>query len=115
VHAFTVGAALVGVLRWLAECAERAARDGPCGLHRRVALTINRGKREGAFPDIKRAVQTMLESAGAPFRWALDEGGRTRMRRCARRSGADGGNRRRWTDGWTDGRMDRWMDGRMDG
>ncbi|KAL3162889.1 hypothetical protein ABBQ32_009337 [Trebouxia sp. C0010 RCD-2024] len=69
-HAFTVGAAVISLMRWLSELRERLPKDGPAMLRQQVCMTVNKGKpsREHAYPDIKAAITSLLQGCHSPFR-----------------------------------------------
>ncbi len=69
-HAFTVGAAVISLMRWLSELRERLPKDGPAMLRQQVCMTVNKGKpsREHAYPNIKAAITSLLQGCHSPFR-----------------------------------------------
>lgn len=77
-HAFTVGAAVISLMRWLSELRERLPKDGPAMLRQQVCMTVNKGKpsREGAYPDIKAAISSLLQGCHSPFRSVRSTAGR---------------------------------------
>ena len=72
-HAFTVGAAVISLLRWLAELRDRLPKDGPAMLRQQVCMTVNKGKpsREAAYPSIKAAITSLLQGCHSPFRYTM--------------------------------------------
>ena len=69
-HAFTVGAAVISLMRWLSELRERLPKEGPALLRQQVCMTVNKGKpsREHAYPHIKAAIASLLQGCHSPFR-----------------------------------------------
>ena len=78
-HAFTVGAAIISLMRWLSELRERLPKDGPAMLRQQVCMTVNKGKpsREHAYPNIKAAITSLLQGCHSPFRSAALHNERT--------------------------------------
>eukprot|EP00887_Chlorella_sp_A99_P000227 scaffold13.g227.t1 len=68
-HAFTVGSAVLSLLRWVAELRERLPREPTRELRQRVCLVLNKGKpgRDQAYPAIHAALAAMLAAWAAPM------------------------------------------------
>ena len=78
--AFTAGAAVVTLLRWLVDVRQRALRDGQALLRERVVFLFQKGKAcrvEQPSALIRDAVAATLAGAGAPFEVTLVDGGAT--------------------------------------
>ncbi|KAL6766719.1 hypothetical protein ACKKBG_A37085 [Auxenochlorella protothecoides x Auxenochlorella symbiontica] len=71
VHAFSLGSAVLCLLRWVGELRERLPRDRgqACGAGTHVALVINKGKpcREHAYPGMRSALHQCVAAWKAPF------------------------------------------------
>ncbi len=69
-HAFTVGSAVLSLLRWVTELRDRLPRDpARISAAQTVALILNKGKpsREHTYPAIKAALTSSLVSWVSPF------------------------------------------------
>lgn len=69
-HAFTVGSAVLSLLRWVSELRDRLPRDpARISAAQTVALILNKGKpsREHTYPAIKAALTSSLVSWASPF------------------------------------------------
>jgi len=69
-HAFTVGSAVLSLLRWVSELRDRLPRDpARISAAQTVALILNKGKpsREHTYPAIKAALISSLVSWASPF------------------------------------------------
>lgn len=69
-HAFTVGSAVLSVLRWASELRDRLPCGGPAADgHHTVSLLLNKGKpsREHAYPAIRAALVSLLAAWSSPF------------------------------------------------
>ena len=69
-HAFTVGSAVLSLLRWISELRDRLPRDtARMEGNQTVALVLNKGKpsREHTYPAIRAALVAMLTSWSSPF------------------------------------------------
>ena len=68
-HAFTVGSAVLSLLRWVAELRESLPADASRDLKRTVRLSLNKGKpsREHAYPAIRAALVAALQAWRSPF------------------------------------------------
>ncbi len=69
-HAFTVGSAVLSLLRWVSELRDRLPRDPTrISATQTVALILNKGKpsREHTYPAIKAALISSLVSWASPF------------------------------------------------
>jgi hypothetical protein len=68
-HAFTVGSAVLSLLRWVAELRERLPREPNKDLNQQVCLVLNKGKpsREHTYPAIRAALLSLLSAWGSPF------------------------------------------------
>lgn len=72
IHAFTIGSAVLSVMRWVSELRERLPREWSGSadhIRYHVALTINKGKpsRDHAYPVIRECILSLLSSWDAPF------------------------------------------------
>lgn len=69
-HAFTVGSAVLSLLRWISELRDRLPGDS-AGVdpHQTVTLVLNKGKpsREHTYPDIRAALISLLSTWSTPF------------------------------------------------
>ncbi|KAL4422946.1 hypothetical protein ABPG75_009143 [Micractinium tetrahymenae] len=68
-HAFTVGSAVLSLLRWVAELRERLPREPNKDLRQQVCLVLNKGKpsREHTYPAIRAALCSLLRAWASPF------------------------------------------------
>lgn len=69
-HAFTVGSAVLSLLRWITELKDRLPADpSRISSGQSVALVLNKGKpsREHTYPAIKAALTAALAAWGSPF------------------------------------------------
>ena len=68
-HAFTVGSAVLSLLRWVAELRERLPREPSKELRQTVCLVLNKGKpsREHTYPSIRAALCSLLAAWRSPF------------------------------------------------
>lgn len=67
---FTVGAAIVTLLRWLADVRHKATGDGGSSLRERVMFSLQKGKAsriEQPSAEICDAVTMLLQGHGSPF------------------------------------------------
>ena len=72
-HAFTVGSAVLSLLRWITELRDRLPHDASrIDPQQHVALVLNKGKpsREHSYPAIRAAITAMLSSWDSPFSFA---------------------------------------------
>ena len=67
-HAFTIGSAILCIMRWLVEVRSRILADGVAN-YDSLAVVLNKGKpsREHTYPAIKTAIMAKLDAWGAPL------------------------------------------------